>query len=248
MALVPGCQGCPPPAGDGVRPGPGAPRAALLEVLRQVADPSRSPSALGSVGASSTVDHRPEERRKRGVGARAAGRVVVVPRLAASAAELRRPRRAGRGSSSTPRALEVDSSRRGRFSTCTGRYARCSRRPWPTSFSITTSHPEALRSPGEARQGPLLARGGALHRAGGRCPRFDPHVPEDRRTLYAIELLGGSGRGEAAARRWRDWDEAVAPLGSLLVATSFDSRTHTEGPTKTRRPRRVPVHPALPRC
>ena len=35
----------------------------------------------------------------------------------------------------------------------------------------------------------------------------------------------------------------MAPLGSLLVATSFDSRTHTEGPTKTRRPRRVPVHP-----
>jgi hypothetical protein len=72
---------------------------------------------------------------------------------------------------------------------------------------------------------------------------FDPRVPEDRRTLYAIELLGGLRTGEAAARRWRDWDDAVAPLASLLVAPSFDSRTHTEGPTKTRPPRRVPVHP-----
>jgi len=89
----------------------------------------------------------------------------------------------------------------------------------------------------------LCSRGCASKRGSVGALVFDPRVPEDRRTLYAIELLGGLRTGEAAARRWRDWDDAVAPLGSLLVATSFDSRTHTEGPTKTRRPRRVPVHP-----
>ncbi len=72
---------------------------------------------------------------------------------------------------------------------------------------------------------------------------FDPRIPEDRRVLYAIEFLGGLRTGEAAARRWRDWDAALEPLGSLLVATSYDTRSRTEGPTKTKRPRRVPVHP-----
>jgi integrase len=72
---------------------------------------------------------------------------------------------------------------------------------------------------------------------------YDGRVPEDRRVLYAIEFLGGLRTGEAAARRWRDWDDSAEPLGGLLVATSFDARTRTEGPTKTKRPRRVPVHP-----
>lgn len=30
-------------------------------------------------------------------------------------------------------------------------------------------------------------------------------VPEDRRVLYALELLTGMGTGEAAARRWENW-------------------------------------------
>lgn len=72
---------------------------------------------------------------------------------------------------------------------------------------------------------------------------FDPRVPEDRRVLYALEFLGGLRTGETAARRWRDWNAAEEPLGSLVVTTSYDTRARTEGPTKTKRPRRVPVHP-----
>lgn len=65
-------------------------------------------------------------------------------------------------------------------------------------------------------------------------------VPDDRRTLYAIELLCGFRFGEAAGRRWRDLDSAAQPLGSLQVATQY-----VDQPLKTENPRAIPVHPVL---
>jgi hypothetical protein len=73
----------------------------------------------------------------------------------------------------------------------------------------------------------------------------DPRIPEDRRVLYAIEFLTGSRSGEAAAVRWGRWDRALKPLGRLALLRSYNSRAREERLTKTKRPRLVPVHPAL---
>lgn len=68
----------------------------------------------------------------------------------------------------------------------------------------------------------------------------DQRIPEDRRIFYALEFLAGLRFGEAAGRRWRDWDASALPLGRLTVATQYDDQ-----PLKTERPREVPVHPVL---
>lgn len=68
----------------------------------------------------------------------------------------------------------------------------------------------------------------------------DPRVPEDRQLLYALEGIAGLRHGEAAGLRWRHYDPSLAPLGGLTIATSYD-----KGRTKTKRSRRVPVHPTL---
>lgn len=74
----------------------------------------------------------------------------------------------------------------------------------------------------------------------------DPRVPEDRRALYALELLTGMRTGEAAARRWRDWEPSFhGGLGRLLVATAYNTRHKVEKTTKTDVEKWVPVHPAL---
>jgi len=51
--------------------------------------------------------------------------------------------------------------------------------------------------------------------------------------------------GEAAALLWRAYDPNQAPLGRLLVATSYNSRSKVVKGTKTDQPREVPVHPTL---
>ncbi len=73
----------------------------------------------------------------------------------------------------------------------------------------------------------------------------DLRIPEDRRVLYAIEFLTGTRSGEAAALRWERWDRALKPLGRLKITRSYNSRARAEKVTKTKRPRLVPVHPAL---
>ncbi len=75
----------------------------------------------------------------------------------------------------------------------------------------------------------------------------DPRVPEDRRALYALELLTGMRTGEAAARRWRDWDPVFqGELGRLVVGTSYNTRHALERQTtKTDVEKWVPVHPVL---
>jgi integrase len=73
----------------------------------------------------------------------------------------------------------------------------------------------------------------------------DERVPEDRRLFYAIAFLAGLRTGEVSALRWRAYDSEVNPLGKLLVAASFNTRTRTEKEVKTGRPREAPVHPTL---
>ncbi len=73
----------------------------------------------------------------------------------------------------------------------------------------------------------------------------DPGIPDDRRALYGLLLLGGLRFGEASALRWRHYDEAAAPLGKLVVAASYETKRRKEKSVKTERPRDVPVHPVL---
>ena len=66
------------------------------------------------------------------------------------------------------------------------------------------------------------------------------HIPADRHMIYALAYFGFMRTGEAAGRRWLDWDEMQEPLEQILVATQYNDKE-----TKTRRPRMLPVHPAL---
>jgi len=73
----------------------------------------------------------------------------------------------------------------------------------------------------------------------------DDRIPEDRRMMYAVMGLAGLRFGEAAALRWRSYDPSHAPLGRLLIATSYSTTARKEKGTKTEQPRLVPVHPVL---
>jgi len=71
----------------------------------------------------------------------------------------------------------------------------------------------------------------------------DERVPWDRRVYTALQLLTGMRAGEAAARRWRDYDADAAPLGRLLVHSQISKGEERE--TKTGLTREAPVHPTL---
>lgn len=73
----------------------------------------------------------------------------------------------------------------------------------------------------------------------------DDRIPQARRVLYALEFLTGMRTGEAAARRWRDWDRSKRPLGALKVESAWSTRRGLEKETKTRVRRTIPVHPVL---
>jgi integrase len=70
-------------------------------------------------------------------------------------------------------------------------------------------------------------------------------IPNDRRVVYALELLAGVRPGEASALRWRHYDAAIEPLGKLLVAFGYNTRKHRVKGTKTEVTKHVPVHPTL---
>lgn len=72
----------------------------------------------------------------------------------------------------------------------------------------------------------------------------DSRIPADRRTNYALIALAGLRHGEAAGRRWCDYDPRAVPLGRLAVATQADGRRGVRE-LKTQNPRAVPVHPFL---
>ncbi|ACL65466.1 integrase family protein [Anaeromyxobacter dehalogenans 2CP-1] len=73
----------------------------------------------------------------------------------------------------------------------------------------------------------------------------DERIGEDRRVMYALDLLTGMRPGEVAARRWRDLDTTAEPLWRLHVGTAINSRNSTEKSTKTDVEKVVPVHPLL---
>ena len=68
---------------------------------------------------------------------------------------------------------------------------------------------------------------------------MDPRIGQDRRLLHALQVLGGLRPGEAVALRWADIADDATPLGRLTVCRA------RKGPTKTARPRNVPVHEQL---
>lgn len=67
-------------------------------------------------------------------------------------------------------------------------------------------------------------------------------VPPERRIQYALKALAGLRHGEVAGLRWRLWDRSLGPLTMLSIA-----RTYVAQGTKTKVPRRVPVHAELAR-
>jgi len=73
---------------------------------------------------------------------------------------------------------------------------------------------------------------------------IDDRIPWDRRMFYAACFFAGGARfGEAAARRWRDYDPELRPLGRLKIETSYSTKTKKEKNVKTEVARHVPVHP-----
>jgi integrase len=73
-----------------------------------------------------------------------------------------------------------------------------------------------------------------------------PKIPFDRRLLYALLLLAGLRFGEAAALRWRDYQEVEPPLAELTIKWKWNSsKRKLEPSTKSKRTRHVPVHPVL---
>lgn len=70
----------------------------------------------------------------------------------------------------------------------------------------------------------------------------DERVPEHRRVLYALTFYCGLRLGEAAARKWGDYNVHKEPLGLMYVATQHEGRK-----LKVDKPREVPVHPDLAR-
>jgi integrase len=68
----------------------------------------------------------------------------------------------------------------------------------------------------------------------------DPRIAEDRRLFYGFEGLAALRLGEVAGLRFRSVNLELQPLGRIVVATSYD-----KGKPKNKRPREMPIHPAL---
>jgi integrase len=67
----------------------------------------------------------------------------------------------------------------------------------------------------------------------------DERIPDLRRMQDALKGLAALRHGEAAGRRWSDYDTTCTPLGKLVIARSYEKST------KTQVTREVPVHPVL---
>lgn len=73
----------------------------------------------------------------------------------------------------------------------------------------------------------------------------DPRIPDDRRVFYALLFVGCHRFGEASAQRWGSYDPTLKPLGRLIVAHSYSTRSKRVKSVKTENPRTMPVHPVL---
>ncbi len=94
--------------------------------------------------------------------------------------------------------------------------------------------------PGKKDKDPAWRAGAQFSRGEVVALLTDERIPEDRRVLYALQVLGAMRFGEAAGRRWRDYDPMSEPLGRLSIHSQYDGE-----PLKTERPREMPVHPVL---
>lgn len=68
----------------------------------------------------------------------------------------------------------------------------------------------------------------------------DERVPEHRRAFYTLTFFCGMRMGEAAGRRWQDYDASARPLGKMFIRDQHDGQ-----PLKTGKSRTFPVHPEL---
>jgi integrase len=75
----------------------------------------------------------------------------------------------------------------------------------------------------------------------------DERVPWDRRMLNAAQAFAGMRRGEAAGRRWRDWDREAPDLSCMHVHSQYQDVVLKAGRGQDRKPRKAPVHPAYER-
>jgi integrase len=73
----------------------------------------------------------------------------------------------------------------------------------------------------------------------------DPRIPADRQLVYGFGLLAGMRPGEVAALRWRHYNPNAEPLGSMLVALSYNTKRSVTKPTKTETTKTIPVHATL---
>ncbi len=232
-------------------------RALLEEVLRQVAEPSRSPlPRSGSVGAlierwitnrKSSLEAQRRRTRQHGCELYAApqARGVRPPKLRLAQA----PQAAG--AHSTPESPRGGLLRGGEDGSPRVPDATpgVHRRPWPTSFF--NHDPVILKRsdlPAQARaRTPPGARGRFFTRAGGRCPRCRPARaggPAGRSTPSSCSAGSWTSvkrppaGGATGTRPWRR-------SARSSVATSFDSRhAHGRAHEDEADPERVPVHPA----
>jgi integrase len=103
----------------------------------------------------------------------------------------------------------------------------------------------------ERQLGPLVDKdpewraGAVFTREEAQTIISSPVIPFDRQVVYGLELLAGVRPGEGASLRWRHYDPATKPLGTLLVATAYNTRKHRAKATKTDAVRHVPVHATL---
>lgn len=101
--------------------------------------------------------------------------------------------------------------------------------------------------PEKVDKDPLWRAGAVYSLAEARQLCTSELVDPWRRVLYTMLFFTCLRIGELLGRRWRDYDRDRQPLGALLVASAWNTKERAEGPTKTRRPREVPVHPELAR-
>jgi integrase len=74
---------------------------------------------------------------------------------------------------------------------------------------------------------------------------LNDQVPPDRWVLYNLLALTGQRFGTVAALRWRHYHPALEPLGRLLFAVSYNTKTGITKRTKTEAVFEVPVTPML---
>lgn len=73
----------------------------------------------------------------------------------------------------------------------------------------------------------------------------DLRIPAEWRVFYSLQAFTGMRCGEAAGRRFADYDRSAPGLGSLHVHSQYDDRRLKTADGDNLRERIVPVHPKL---